>query len=67
MLKNKVAIVTGGTRGIGKAIVLALAKEGVKVAFNYNKSDDRAKEVLKEVKQLGSEALSFKFDVRDFN
>jgi len=67
MLKNKVAIVTGGTRGIGKAIVLALAKEGVKVAFNYTKSDDRAKEVLKEVKELGSEALSFKFDVRDFN
>jgi len=65
MLKGKVAIVTGGTRGIGKAIVLALAKEGVKVAFNYVRSEDEAKEILKEVKQLGSEALSFKFDVRD--
>ncbi|MDD5005576.1 MAG: 3-oxoacyl-[acyl-carrier-protein] reductase [Candidatus Omnitrophica bacterium] len=67
MLKNKIAIVTGGTRGIGRAIVLALAKQGVKVAFNYLKSDKEAKEVLKEVSDLGSEALSFKFDVRDFN
>jgi 3-oxoacyl-[acyl-carrier protein] reductase len=67
MFKNKVAIVTGGTRGIGKAIVLALAKEGVKVAFNYLKSDKEASELLKEVDALGSEALSHKFDVRDFD
>lgn len=67
MLKDKVAIVTGGTRGIGRAIVAALAKEGVKVAFNYVKSENEAKEVLKEVQKLGSEGLSFKFDVRDFN
>lgn len=67
MLKNKVAIVTGGTRGIGRAIVLALAKEGVKVAFNYLKSEDEARQLLKEVKDLGVEALSYKFDVRDFD
>ena len=65
--KDKVAIVTGGTRGIGRAIVLALAKNGVKVAFNYIKSDQEAKSLLKEVKDLGPEALSYKFDVRDFN
>jgi 3-oxoacyl-[acyl-carrier protein] reductase len=67
MLNEKVAIVSGGTRGIGRAIVLALARQGAKVAFNYAKSDNEAKELLKEVKQLGSEALSYKFDVRDFN
>ncbi|MFH1622884.1 MAG: 3-oxoacyl-[acyl-carrier-protein] reductase [Candidatus Omnitrophota bacterium] len=67
MLKNKVAIVTGGTRGIGRAIVLALVKEGVKVAFNYVKSDKESRELLKEVDSLGSEALSHKFDVRNFN
>lgn len=67
MLRDKIAIVTGGTRGIGKAIVLALAKEGAKIAFNYLKSDGEAKELLKEVDSLGSQALSFKFDVRDYN
>lgn len=67
ILKNKIAIVTGGTRGIGRAIVLSLAKEGVKVAFNYKKSDNEAKALLKEVDSLGSKALSYKFDVRDFN
>jgi len=66
-LKNKIAIVTGGTRGIGKAIVLALAKEGAKVAFNYLKSESDARLVEEEVKSLGSEAFSLQFDVRDFD
>jgi len=65
--KDKVAIVTGGTRGIGRAIVLSLAKKGAKVAFSYLKSDEDARNLLLEVKDLGSEALSHKFDVRDFN
>lgn len=67
MLKGKVAIVTGGTRGIGREIVLSLAKQGAKVAFNYKLSDSEAKELLKEVDNFGSEALSYKFDVRDSN
>jgi len=67
MLKGKVAIVTGGTRGIGRAIVLALAKEGAKIAFNYIKSDNESKALLKEVDGLGSEALSYKFDVRNLD
>jgi len=66
ILKDRVAIVTGGTRGIGREIVLELAKEGAKVAFSYIKSDNEAKELLKEVDNFGSEALSYKFDVRDF-
>ncbi|KAF2717662.1 NAD(P)-binding protein [Polychaeton citri CBS 116435] len=64
-LKGKVAIVTGGARGIGRGIVLALAKEGSKVAFNYTSaSSAAAAEVLcREVGEAGSEAVSVKGDI----
>jgi len=65
-MSNKTAIVTGGTRGIGKAIVLELAKSGCNVAFNYSKSDDLAKELVKEVEALGVKAMAKKADVADF-
>jgi len=58
-LKDKVAIVTGGTRGIGKAIALELAKNGCNVAFNYNKSSDAANMLVKEIESMGAKALSF--------
>lgn len=66
LLENKVAIVTGGTRGIGKAIALALAAEGAKVAFTYSKSDDEAQSLLEKLDKMGRPGLSFKADVRDF-
>ena len=65
-MSNKTAIVTGGTRGIGKAIVLELAKSGCNVAFNYSKSDDLANELAKEIEALGVKALAKKADVSDF-
>ena len=65
-MSNKTAIVTGGTRGIGKAIVLELAKSGCNVAFNYNKSDDLADELVKEIEALGVKAVAKKADVADF-
>ena len=65
-MSNKTAIVTGGTRGIGKAIVLELAKNGCNVAFNYSKSDDLAKELVKEIEALGVKAMAKKADVSDF-
>ncbi|MFA5262128.1 MAG: 3-oxoacyl-[acyl-carrier-protein] reductase [Candidatus Omnitrophota bacterium] len=67
MLKNKIGIITGGSRGIGRAIVKELAAAGAKVAFTYAKSDVEAKTLLKEIADSGSEALSFKGDVRDYN
>ncbi len=65
-MSNKTAIVTGGTRGIGKAIVLELAKNGCNVAFNYSKSDDLANELVKEIEALGVKAMARKADVSDF-
>ena len=65
-MSNKTAIVTGGTRGIGKAIVLELAKGGCNVAFNYSKSDDMANELVKEIEALGVKAMAKKADVSDF-
>lgn len=57
------AIVTGGTRGIGKAIVLELARRGANVAFNYSKSADEAETLKAEVEKLGVKALAAQCDV----
>ncbi|MEK6847366.1 MAG: glucose 1-dehydrogenase [Nanoarchaeota archaeon] len=62
-LKNKVALVTGSSRGIGKAIALSFAKEGATVIVNYVKSDEKAKETVKEIEKLGSKAIAIKCDV----
>lgn len=65
LLKDKVAIVSGGSRGIGRAIVLELANEGADIAFNYLKSEDLAKEVKREIESKGRRALIFQSDVKD--
>lgn len=57
------AIVTGGTRGIGKAIVLELARLGANVAFNYSKSAEEAELLRAEVEQFGVKAFSAQCDV----
>jgi len=62
-LKEKVALITGGGRGIGRAISLALAKEGAKVCINYLHSKNAAAEVVKRIKEKGGEAISHKADV----
>lgn len=61
--EGKVAIVTGGTRGIGKAIVLELAKNGCAVAFNYARSADEAEKLKAEVDALGVKAYAAQCDV----
>lgn len=62
-LEGRSAIVTGGTRGIGKAIVLELARRGANVAFNYSKSAEDAELLRSEVEALGVQAFSAQCDV----
>jgi 3-oxoacyl-[acyl-carrier protein] reductase len=66
-LKGKTAIITGGSRGIGRACVLAFAEAGANVIFTYNKSAKEAEEVTAKVKKTGAASLSFQIDVRDYN
>ncbi len=67
MLKNKNALVTGGTRGIGKAIVVDLASNGCNVVFTYHSSDEAAKNLEKESEKFGVKILGIKADASKFN
>lgn len=64
--KGKVAIITGGTRGIGRAIALELARNGCNVAFNYNKNTDAAHVLIKEIESIGVKAVSFQVNAASF-
>jgi 3-oxoacyl-[acyl-carrier protein] reductase len=62
-LSDKIAIVTGGSRGIGRGIALELAKRGAIVVVNYNASADSANEVVEQIKASGGQAMAVKADV----
>lgn len=66
MLTDKIALVTGASRGIGKAIAIELAKEGATVIVNYNGSADRAQEVVDEITNNGGQASAYQCNVADF-
>lgn len=65
MLQGKVALVTGASRGIGRAIALELARQGAKIAVNYAGSEAKANEVVGEIKNMGGEAFAIQADVAD--
>ena len=65
MLENKVALVTGAGRGIGKQIAISLAAEGAMVIVNYNGSKDRAVETVQEIEQAGGKAAAYQCNVAE--
>jgi len=64
-LKDKVALVTGGSRGIGRACVRQLANEGAKVTFVYHSNQEAAESLVAEMAQAGIEVSAQQADVRD--
>ena len=65
MLKGKTAVVTGGSRGIGKAICLKFAENGADIAFLYAGNTAAAEETLKELESLGVKAKAYQCNVSD--
>ncbi|HEX9829659.1 MAG TPA: 3-oxoacyl-[acyl-carrier-protein] reductase [Bacteroidota bacterium] len=66
VLQDKIALVTGGSRGIGRAVVLALADEGCHVAFTYKSAGSAAEEVVKAVEAKGRKAMAIQSDAKAF-
>jgi 3-oxoacyl-[acyl-carrier protein] reductase len=66
LLQNKVALITGATRGIGRAIALNFAKNGANIAFTYVSSEEKAKAFEAELQALGIKAKGYKSDAGDF-
>lgn len=62
-LKDKVAVVTGSSRGVGNSVALAYGREGAKVVVNYTSSDKAAQEAVEAIKGMGSDAIAVKADV----
>ena len=66
LLENKIALVTGAGRGIGRSIALELAKNGALVIVNYNGSRERAEAVVEEISKMGKKAVAYGCNVSDF-
>lgn len=63
MFKNKTAVVTGASKGIGRDIAIAFAKNGANVVLNYNRSEDSVKEVMQRIEEAGGKAIAVQADV----
>jgi len=60
--KSKIALVTGGSRGLGRNMAISLAKKGIDVVFTYNSNKQKADEVVAEIQSLGQKAMAFQLD-----
>jgi len=66
MENKKVALVTGASRGIGRAIAIELARNNINVAINYNRDEKEAIALVEEIKRIGADSISVKADVSKF-
>ncbi|WP_299122439.1 SDR family oxidoreductase [uncultured Winogradskyella sp.] len=64
-MRQKTAIITGASRGLGRDMVLNLAKDGVDIIFSYHKNEDKAKAVIAEIEAFGQKAIAFPFDANN--
>lgn len=67
MLSGKIALITGGSRGIGRAVAMEFAKNGASIAINYAGNEAAAQETISELKALGVRAEAFKGDISHFD
>ena len=67
LLEGQTAVVTGASRGIGKAIAISLAKEGAEVIVNYSSSLENANKVVSEIKSFGGKAYQLQADISNEN
>ena len=67
LLQNKTAVITGGSRGIGKGIVEVFAKQGANVAFTYNSSAEAAEALAEELSHLGVKVRAYKSNAASFD
>ncbi|MFN7621606.1 MAG: SDR family NAD(P)-dependent oxidoreductase, partial [Acidobacteriota bacterium] len=65
LLEGKKALITGGSRGLGRAFCEIFAREGADIAFNYNSRDDKAREVVEAIERHGRQGLAYKVSVTD--
>lgn len=65
LLEGKKAIITGGSRGIGRALCEVFAREGADIAFNYHSRDEAAQEVVQKIQSYGRKALAYKISITD--
>lgn len=65
-MSRKTAIITGGSRGLGRDMAINLAKDGVDIIFSYHQNENKANEVISEVESLGQKAIALQFDANNF-
>ena len=65
--KNKVALVTGGSRGLGKNMAIAIARKEIDLIITYNSNKEAADKVVSEIESLGQKAVAFQLDTSKIN